>query len=154
MTDDWLKDIDQQNIVGAVLLDLSAAFDVIDHSLLLKKLKCYGFTPSAVAWIECYLTNRTQKVFFNGSLSNARHIQCGNPQGSSLGPLLFLIFKNYLLCVYVCRWFNTICLHKQLMKSHQPSAKSCRWYSNGSLITSLSWTYLKPRALFLEQNTH
>ena len=76
ITDDRLKDIDQQNIVGAVLLDFSAAFDVIDHNLLLKKLKCYGFTPSAVAWIESYLTNRKQKVFFNGSLSNPRHLQC------------------------------------------------------------------------------
>ena len=66
--------MDQQNIVGAELLDFSAAFDVIDHSLLLKKLKCYGFTPSAIAWIESYLTNSTQKVFFNGSTSNARHI--------------------------------------------------------------------------------
>ena len=54
MTEDWLKDIDQQNIIGAVLLDFSAAFDIIDHSLLLKKCKSNGFTPSAVAWIDSY----------------------------------------------------------------------------------------------------
>lgn len=96
MTDDWLKYIDHQNIVGAVLLDFSAAFDIIDHSLLQGKLKCYGFTPSALAWVESYLTDRTQKVYFNGSFSEVRSVACGIPQGSSLGPLLFSIFTNDL----------------------------------------------------------
>lgn len=104
MTDDWLTHIDQQNMVGAVLLDFSAAFDIIDHKILLNKLKCYGFTPSAIAWIESYLTTRTQKVLFNGCLSNAQQLQCGIPQGSSLGPLLFSIFTNDLplVCKNAC----------------------------------------------------
>lgn len=59
MTNDWLSDIDQQNMVRAVLLDFSAAFDIIDHSLLLGKLKCYGFTQLTLGWVESYLTNRT-----------------------------------------------------------------------------------------------
>ena len=49
MPDDWLKEIDSKNIVRAVLLEFSAAFDVIDHNLLLKKRRCYGFTPSALS---------------------------------------------------------------------------------------------------------
>ena len=132
----------------------------LDHSLL-KKCKCYGFTPSAVAWIESYLTNRTQKVFFNGRLSNARHIQCGIPQGSSLGPLFFSIFTNDLplvckkACVSMYADDSTLYMSAQTVDEITSALnKELQIVSNGSLITSLSWTYLKPRALFLEQNTH
>ena len=52
MTDDWLREIDAKKIVGAVFLDFSAAFDIIDHSLLLEKRMCYGFTPPAILWIK------------------------------------------------------------------------------------------------------
>ena len=55
MTDDWLKSIDDRKLVGAVLLDFSAAFDVIDHELLLGKLKYYGFKSAALSWMESYL---------------------------------------------------------------------------------------------------
>ena len=79
MTDDWLRESDQKNIVEAVLLDFSAAFDIIDHSLLLEKHMCYGFTPPAILWIKSYLSNRTQRVFFNGSLSNIIQVESGIP---------------------------------------------------------------------------
>ena len=89
MTADWLREIDAKMIVGAVLLDFSAAFDIIDHSLLLEKHMCYGFTLPAITWIKSYLSNRTQRVFFNGSLSNIIQLESRIPQGSCLGPLLF-----------------------------------------------------------------
>jgi hypothetical protein len=95
MTDDWLGKIDDKKIVGVVLLDFSAAFDI--SLLLLEKRMCYGFTPSAIMWIKSYLSNRTQRVFFNGSLSNIIQLESGIPQGSCLGPLLFSIFTNDLL---------------------------------------------------------
>lgn len=63
MTDDCLQEMDNKRLVGAVLLDFSAAFDVIDHSLLLQKLNCYGFSSSAVSWIKSYLSNRSQSFF-------------------------------------------------------------------------------------------
>ena len=91
-TDDWLRGIDDKMIVGAVLLDFSAAFDIIDHILLLEKRMCYGFTLPAIMWIKSYLSNKTQRVFFNGSISNTIQFESGNPQGSCLGPLLFSIF--------------------------------------------------------------
>jgi hypothetical protein len=60
MTPNWLKEIDNKEIVGAVLLDFSAAFDVIDHNLLLRKCGSYRFASSALLWIESYLSSRTQ----------------------------------------------------------------------------------------------
>ena len=96
MTDDWLKKMDEKRLVGTVLLDFSAAFDVIDKDLLLGKLECYGFDSVALSWMESYLSKRKQRVFFNGSFSDSKELQCGVPQGSSLGPLLFSIFTNDL----------------------------------------------------------
>uniref|UniRef100_A0A3B3CXC8 Reverse transcriptase domain-containing protein n=1 Tax=Oryzias melastigma TaxID=30732 RepID=A0A3B3CXC8_ORYME len=94
LTDDWLRQIDGKLLVGAVFLDFSAAFDIVDHVLLLKKLLNYGFNESAVRLISSYLANRKQCVAFNGSLSNIVTLNCGIPQGSCLGPLLYSIFVN------------------------------------------------------------
>lgn len=96
MTDDWLQEIDNKKICGAVLLDFTAAFDVIDHGLLLQKFERYGFKQSALNWLNSYLTNRSQKVYFNGSFSSSVNVDCGVPQGSCLGPLLYSIFTNDL----------------------------------------------------------
>ena len=83
-----------KSVVGVVLLDFSAAFDIIDHELLLMKLSAYGFKDSAIDLLKGYLVNRQQCVMFNGSLSNIETLQCGVPQGSCLGPLLYSIFVN------------------------------------------------------------
>ncbi len=63
---------------------------------MLEKLKCYKFTSQTVHWFKGYLTNRRQCVFYNGSYSEVKELQCGVPQGSCLGPLLFSIFTNDL----------------------------------------------------------
>ena len=78
-----------------VLIDLSKAFDTVDHVILLKKLFCYGFQDLPFAWCESYLNNREQVVFSNNILSNnLEELSYGVPQGSVLGPLFFLLYIN------------------------------------------------------------
>ncbi len=97
MTDDWLRETDNSKVAGALTLDFSAAFDVIDRDILIEKLKRYAFSPSATTLIKSHLSSRTQRVFYNDSLSNRRSLVCGIPQGRRLGPLLFSSFIDDLI---------------------------------------------------------
>ena len=94
MLDDWCNEITQKKMIGTVFLDFSAAFDILDHELLLAKLKRYGFSSSALLIIKSYLSERWQMVYFNGSESDLKQVRHGVPQGSCLGPLLYSIFTN------------------------------------------------------------
>ena len=95
VVDCWHRAIDEKFVVAG-FLDLAKAFDCVDHSILLTKLKQYGIVGSAYLWFESYLFNRWQHVSFQGCLSEWGAVSVGVPQGSILGPLLFSIYVNDL----------------------------------------------------------
>ena len=99
----WLKDMNDvllkmnpQHVTLMVLLDLSAAFGTVDHDILLERLhRDVGIREKVLDSFSSYLSNRSQQVSIDGSLSRQFLLTCGVPQGSCLGPLLFVIFQGY-----------------------------------------------------------
>ena len=86
--------MDKGKIPITIYLDLSKAFDTLNHNILLNKLKYYGVGGGALRWFQNYLSTRTQFVEIDGIRSNFSNIDTGVPQGSILGPLLFIIYLN------------------------------------------------------------
>ena len=93
--DFWIRAAESKELSAALLLDLSAAFDVVDHKILLDKLELYNFSAETLSWFKSYLENRRQIVVVESKLSDPKDVgDQGVPQGSLLGPILFLIFYN------------------------------------------------------------
>lgn len=90
------NNMDKGNKTGVLYMDFSKAFDTVNHSCLLHKLPYYGITENELSWISDYLFNRSQLVNFEGTSSRTESITHGVPQGSILGPLLFIILLNDL----------------------------------------------------------
>ena len=94
--DDWRAALDRDEIVGAMLIDLSKAFDSIDHNLLTAKLEAYGVRDQEEEWFRSYLMHRQQRVVVGGAKSAWCEVVRGVLQGSILGRLLFTLFTNDL----------------------------------------------------------
>ena len=96
LSDTWLNAINKSELIGSVFLDFKKAFDLVNHCILLKKIKEYFPNSHLYSMLESYLSNRFQYVLVNGKTSVKKQIKSGVPQGSILGPLFFLIYINDL----------------------------------------------------------
>ena len=97
--DQITQQLDSKALSLGIFIDLSKAFDTIDHNILINKLEIYGIRGIALNWFKSYLSNRMQSVEVNCNMSSLRAITCGIPQGSILGPLLFVIYMNDIVHV-------------------------------------------------------
>ena len=93
VTDDILKTLDSHNEVVLVMLDLSAAFDTLDHTLPVERPRSFfGFSGTALQWLSSYLHGRSQRVIIGDTISSPRYLEFGVPEGSILEPLLFTLY--------------------------------------------------------------
>ena len=107
IVEDWKEALDKNMFVGAILMDLSKAFDCLPHDLIIKKLNAYGVSDSSCRLMASYLSNRTQRVKIGSVVSSWAEIMKGVPQGSILGPLIFNIFINDIFYfITQCKLYN------------------------------------------------
>ena len=128
-THDLLKRLDRKETVDISVLDFSKAFDVVPHQRLMSKLRLYGVHGKNSAWVEAFLSNRTQSVVVEGVRSHSGTVTAGDPvlsgvpQGTVLGPLLFLVYINDLPTVLdpdtACRLFADDCLIYRSIRSQE-----------------------------------
>ena len=89
-----VSSIENNDIACGIFLDFAKAFDTVNHSILLQKMEHYGTRGLPLSWFTSYLSKRHQAVEINNNMSDSLEITCGVPQGSVLGPLLFLLYVN------------------------------------------------------------
>ena len=147
LSDKILKGFDSGLFTGMVLIDLQKAFDTINHDILLNKMYCFGFSEEVVSWFRSYLSQRQFKVNINEVFSDPALVTCGVPQGSILGPLLFLLYVNDIPQSVECElllYADDTCLifqHKKVEvienSLNKDFANLCDWFVDNRLSIHL-----------------
>ena len=106
LNEKWKIELDKKGYAGAILMDLSKAFDTINHELLIAKLYAYRFLNDALKLINSYMSDRWQITKIDKSFSSWSTLLKGVPQGTVLGPILFSLCLNDLLCLLNCNICN------------------------------------------------
>ena len=145
--------LDNNLLVLGLFLDLKKAFDTVNHEILLQKLYHYGIRGSLFKWFESYLFNRTQYTCINGTSSTMLQVRCGVPQGSVLGPLLFLVYINDVANIstdFKIRLFaddsNLFIYHKNVFSLYQ--------IANNLLQNLHEWFLLNKLSLNVEKTNY
>ena len=123
-----------------ILIDLQKAFDAINHNILISKMKHLGFSKEATLWFKSYLSNRKFKVHINKAFSESGNLLCEVPQGSILGPLLFLLYINDMpqaidceLLLYAddtCLIFQNKDIHEIEIVLNKNFSNLCDWFAD------------------------
>ena len=146
------KSLDGSNIVISLFIDLKKAFDTVHHRILLRKLYAYGIRGILLKWFESYLSDRSQYVIYDGVESEIRPVECGVPQGSILGPLLFIISMNDICNVSdlmfaimyaddTCFLMNGTDLHKLIKQLNVELDSLCTWFKSNKLSLNTQKTF-------------
>ena len=127
ISNDILLDLDKRNIVFLIFLDLSAAFDTLDHRIMLRRLELsFGIEGHALKWFESYLSDRRVKVIINGQYSDIVELSCSTPQGSKIGPRMYSDYVRPLgrLLTYLSLWYHAYADDTQASKSARASDRN------------------------------
>ena len=132
--------LDQRKSVSAIFMDLSKAFDTLNHDLLLAKLEAHGFSENSIGYIQSYLDNRLQRTNVNNNFSLWKDIFAGVPQGSILGPLIFNIYINDIFLfvdnAQICNYADDTTLYPV-----QENHKTNRDILNKNFLSLRKWFY-------------
>ena len=143
LTDKISKGFDSGLLTGVILIDLQKAFDTIDHNILLQKMSSLEISREVIDWYKSYLSSRKFHVNVHGKFSASADLRCGVPQGSIVGPLLFLLYIKDIPQSVDCDQFlyaDDTCLlfqHKDLERIKEELTKTfsniCDWFVDNKL---------------------